>query len=119
MTKIAIQKTQGIFCLSCEAIVLIKTRYPDWYNEIQSENLKMNAYEISRHVKRDDPRLIEIIEELGDKCSKVSGEIQIAEISNDEKDWHIKDYNGLEWVSSSRVLEYSTDNKNLGRLPFE
>jgi len=50
------------------------------------------------HIKRDDSRLISVIEELGPKANGLFGELRIIEIP-DDVDWRICEYDGREWVA--------------------
>lgn len=46
---------------------------------------------------RADPRLIEVIEKLGDKANGVHAEIRIAEVP-DDIEWEFDEYDGIETV---------------------
>jgi hypothetical protein len=63
------------------------------YNQAQSEQ---TLYE--RDIERNDPALIQAIEELGDKANGRFAEIAIVEVPDDVK-WHIYEYDGLEHVA--------------------
>ena len=80
MRKIAINSTHGGFCLSDTALTILGLK-DDW------------------DVKRDDPRLIALIESMGPEA--VGGEhtsLAIVEIP-DDVNWVIKEYDGAEWVA--------------------
>ena len=47
---------------------------------------------------RSDPRLIQVVEELGSKANGRCAKLQIVEIP-DGIDWEIEEYDGQEWVS--------------------
>lgn len=60
--------------------------------------LKWDGYGL-RKIARNDPKLIEAVEQLG--IEKASGEVaklKIVEIP-DDVEWTIEQYDGLEWVS--------------------
>lgn len=60
-------------------------------------------------ISRDDPRLIECIEKLGNKINTSFSNIKIIEIPEDV-DWEIEEYDGIEWVSEKhRTWEYEGD----------
>lgn len=52
-----------------------------------------------RNIPRDDPLLIQVIEELGsDSASGDFASLQIVEIP-DDVDWQIEEYDGFEWIA--------------------
>lgn len=60
---------------------------------------KMNgAYFSERNIARDDPVLIQVIEELGDKANGAHAEISIVEVP-DNVNWQIEEYDGKEWIA--------------------
>jgi D-mannonate dehydratase len=79
--KIAVNRCYGGFSLSEEARKLLGAEYSHWFGE------------------RDDPRLIEVIEQLGvEKASGALADIEIVEIP-DDVEWQIEEYDGKEWVA--------------------
>lgn len=88
MMKIAINADYGGFGLTDEAISL--------YKKIKGlpEEDQFFWFEIAR----DDPALIQVIEELGDKASGRRSCVKIIEIP-DDVEWLIEEYDGLEWVA--------------------
>jgi len=48
-------------------------------------------------ISRDDPILVQVVEELGSKANGVLAELKIVEIP-DDVDWYVSDYNGIETV---------------------
>lgn len=96
--KIAINTSFGGFSLSRHAEFLLK-------------NMGMST---DRHdIKRDDPRLIEIIEKLGDEAS-LTGDIKVIEIPDDVKDWYIEEYDGIEWVAEGRKWTGRNEERSSG-----
>lgn len=63
------------------------------YNKIHSEN---TIYE--RDIARDDPALVQAVEELGDKANGSHAELAIVQIP-DGVNWEISEYDGREHVA--------------------
>lgn len=56
-----------------------------------------------RNIKRDDPFLVQTVEELGSEiASGEYGELKVVEIP-DGISWDIEEYDGLEWVAESHA----------------
>lgn len=51
-----------------------------------------------REIARDDPVLIQVVEELGKGADNRYSELKIVEIP-DDVEWQIEEYDGLEWVA--------------------
>lgn len=49
-------------------------------------------------IDRDDPHLIQIVEELGDAAGNKFANLEIVEIP-DDVDWEIEEYDGNEWIA--------------------
>lgn len=49
-------------------------------------------------IPRNDPILIQVVEELGDKANRFSSKLKVVEIP-DDVEWEIKEYDGAEWIS--------------------
>jgi hypothetical protein len=63
------------------------------YNELwtrQTFNVK--------DLKRDDPILVQVVEELGDEAGDSHAELTVVEIP-DDVEWTIQEYDGTEWVA--------------------
>jgi hypothetical protein len=133
MTKIVINKCYGGFGLSDEAMELYLTRkgikYYKW--ELNGHNVfttvPMNEYqfisikfqELSKEDKqkhndtlliyrgddRTDPLLVQIVDELKDKASYMFSKLEIVEVP-DDVEWHIAEYDGLEWVAENHRKWY-------------
>lgn len=63
------------------------------YNEAYS---KQTIYE--RDFERDDPVLVQVVEELGEKANGKHASLKVVEIP-DDVDWTIEEYDGNEWVA--------------------
>jgi hypothetical protein len=106
--KIVINKKHGDFLPSKEAVLLygdkkglkiiakqdevIKTITHYFLNEVKNENL-FAEWEI----KRNDPVLVEVVEQLGDLANSCYTKLKIVEVPDDVK-WYIHDYDGVEEV---------------------
>jgi hypothetical protein len=49
-------------------------------------------------IPRDDPALVQVVEELGDAAADQYAELRIAPVPDDVK-WTIEEYDGKEWVA--------------------
>jgi len=85
--KIVINKCYGGFGLSEAAERAYKELAgitdPDWYH---------------REVARDDPYLVRVVEDLGEKADGSFANLKIVEIPADVN-WEIGEYDGVEWVA--------------------
>lgn len=83
--KIVINDCYGGFCLSKKALAL--------YNERTGTVL---TYEYD--IKRNDPILVEIVEQLGEAANGDFAELKVVEIPDDVQ-WQIQEYDGDEWIA--------------------
>lgn len=87
MTKVVINRCHGGFGLSDQAEQLYKERKditdPNWYHW---------------EIPRDDPVLVQIVEEMGEDADGMYSELGIVEIPEDVN-WYVEEYDGLEWVA--------------------
>lgn len=90
--KIVINKCFGGFGLSEVA----ETRYK---NETGNENVSY------WNMKRDDPILVSIVEELGEDSWGDFAELSVVEIPNDVN-WEIEEYDGKEYIAEVRRKWY-------------
>ncbi len=106
--KIVINKCYGGFGLSEEAVLLYSKKKGLNIIVQRNKGLKINHYYLNekkdgnyfseRDIQRNDPTLIEVVEELGIKANGSCSELKIVEIPDDMK-WEIEEYDGKEWVS--------------------
>jgi hypothetical protein len=96
MKKIAINTCYGGFTLSEKALFLLK------------EKGLANTSCSCKKLERDDPRLIEVIEKLGEESSIPCGDIKIVKIPDDVKDWYIDEYDGMETIKEGRCWSGSS-----------
>jgi hypothetical protein len=84
MIKIVINRCYGGFGLSAGALAIHASRTGkelyDW------------------EIPRDDPILVEIVEELGERANGPHSILKIVEVPEDVN-WYIEEYDGLEWVA--------------------
>ena len=52
----------------------------------------------ARDLRRDDSKLVRVIEELGDEANGDYADLKIVEIP-DDVDWEIGEFDGTEWVA--------------------
>ena len=96
MIKIVINSCHGGFGLSREAV----DRYCAEKNIDPGEWISFGYYSkfYAGEILRDDPVLIQIVEELGDKANGHFAELKIVEIPNGV-DWYIEEYDGCEHIA--------------------
>lgn len=101
MRQVVINTSYGGFGLSDEAIEL--------YGKYNNLNLikQGKSYYIDddyrnnfnhRYIKRDDPILIRVVNELGDKANGKYSKLKIVEIPSDVQ-YTIEEYDGDEWIA--------------------
>lgn len=83
--KIVINDSHGGFGLSKEALAL--------YNERSGTVV---TYDIE--IKRNDPILVEIVEQLGEDAGHRFAQLKVVEIPDDVV-WGIEEYDGNEWIA--------------------
>jgi hypothetical protein len=83
--KIVINACYGGFGLSKEALALFNER-----------SGTVVAYEDK--IKRDDPILVEIVEQLGEDAGGNFAELKVVDIPDDVQ-WQVEEYYGNEWVA--------------------
>lgn len=69
------------------------------HEERQSSNATYNAQTLTpRNIPRDDPSLVQVVEELGPRASGRFATLEVVEIP-DGVSWHIEEYDGLEHIA--------------------
>jgi len=61
-------------------------------------NLKWDKFGYEYEEDRANPKLVKVVEELGDKADGSCAELKIVNIP-DNIEWTIKEYDGVEWVA--------------------
>lgn len=104
--KICINKCFGGFSLSDAAVLrygelaglnlvsIDKGYFNQWYIDSVDDEKFFSMY----NIPRDDPILIQVVEELGEASWGSAAELKIVDIP-DDVEWEIEDYDGQEWVS--------------------
>jgi hypothetical protein len=83
--KIIINTCYGGFGLSEKALAIFNER-----------SGTVNTY--GRDITRNNPILVEIVEQLGEAADGGFAELKVVEIPDDVK-WQIEEYDGNEWVA--------------------
>ena len=107
--KIVINKCYGGFGLSEEAIFLYgkkkginiikdKKKSNKLVSHYYIDDIKDGNYFSDSNIKRNDPILVEVVNELGEKADGTYSELKIVEIP-DDVEWIIEEYDGNEWVA--------------------
>lgn len=65
---------------------------------VEENNWCKEHFVNDNEIERDDPILIQVIEELGNDASGKCAELSIVEIP-DNVEWEIEEYDGIEWIS--------------------
>lgn len=91
--KIVINSCHGGFSMSEEAQKLFcqysMIEWKDWQED-------WSYYDI----ERNDQHLVRVVEKLGDGVNGRFSELKVVDIP-DEVEWHISEYDGLEWVAEN------------------
>lgn len=107
--KIVINKCYGGFGLSEEAIFLYgkkkginiikdKKKSDRLVSHYYIDDIKDGNYFSDSNIERNDPILVEVVNELGEKADGTYSELKIVEIP-DDVEWIIEEYDGNEWVA--------------------
>lgn len=65
-----------------------------YYKDHVSEDTYFSDYDIPRN----DPALVQVVEELGEDADGPSSSLKVVEVPDDVK-WQIEEYDGVEWVA--------------------
>ena len=68
----------------------------DRYLEITGIKPSKNFY--NRDIPRDDPALVQVVEEMGADADGRCAELKVVDIPDDVQ-WQIEEYDGREWVA--------------------
>ena len=107
--KIVINDCHGGFGISDEAVERYaqikgielekrKPKYPFFDNQMDYYIAGTDKMFLDRHIERDDPVLIQVVQDLQDKANDWGSALKIIDIPDDVK-WQIEEYDGLEWVA--------------------
>jgi len=105
--KIVINQCYGGFGLSEEAVRLYAKKKSLNLIVERNKRLKLNHYYLNEkkdgnyfhvnYIERNDPALVEVVNELGKKADGYCAKLKIVEIPDDFK-WTIEGYDGREWI---------------------
>lgn len=59
--------------------------------------IEWDGYGFAREIPRDDPRLVAVVEKLGEEADGLCADLEVVEIP-DDVDWEIERYDGRERV---------------------
>ena len=71
-----------------------KFSWTHWYRDVVDDD----HYWSDRDIERNDPCLVQVIEELGDAANGDHARLKIVDIP-DDVEWHVEEYDGSEWVA--------------------
>lgn len=54
----------------------------------------------SRDIERNDPLLVQVVEEMGAQADGFCAKLRIVEIPDDVQ-WHVAEYDGSEWIAEN------------------
>lgn len=109
MRKVVINKCYGGFGLSHEAIlryaeikglklIVVERRSSICPNNYYIGEEKEENFFSEYDIKRDDPALVKVVEELGEKANSWASELYVVEIPADVN-WFISEYDGWEHIA--------------------
>jgi hypothetical protein len=93
MTYYTVPLDQRVEPLSSEQWRTATTEQRMAHNDVYSSQTLHCA-----NIARDDPALVQVVEELGTDAADHYAELRIAEVPDDVK-WTIEEYDGREWVA--------------------
>ena len=101
--KIVLNGARGGFCLSAEAMQLYADRSPAVEKLVHDHDdchwvMKDGGDMWDFDVARNDPILVQVVAELGEKANGLYSQLNIVEIPNDVE-WELDEYDGREWVA--------------------
>lgn len=113
MTKIVINPNYGGYGLSFEAMMLYgKKKGVEIHAFVRGKEIFLSPEPFSgviykpiddEDIKRDDPVLVEVVEEIGNLAHYLEDKLKIVEIP-DGVEWQIEDYDGAEWVAEKHRI---------------
>lgn len=94
--KVVINTCFGGFSLSDEASYMLAEK-KGIELEVHSEFCSIMIFKNFRHLERNDPDLVAVVEILGEKANGRCADLKIVEIPDDVI-WYVNDYDGLETI---------------------
>ena len=83
-------------------------QYRDIERQVKESNdcsLFEGLYFSEREIERDDPFLVQVVEELGEKANGNCANLAVIEIP-DDVEWHIAEYDGQEHIAETHRTWY-------------
>ena len=105
--KVVINRCSGGFGLSEKAVEryfelkqwnLVKEPKKFWGPMFYKDSVSEETFFSEYSVDRSDPDLIRAVEELGEQANGMHASLQVVEIPDDVQ-WHIGEYDGVEWIA--------------------
>ena len=83
--------------------VTVYTLLEDIGDEPDKDALNSAEWFHGRDIKRDDPDLLAVFKEIGQKAAGQHAHFKIVEVP-DGVEWQIEEYDGLEWVAEKHAV---------------
>jgi len=109
MQKIVINRCHGGFSLSDEAMKLYG-KLAGWtlvaeidkygFTNFYRDSVGDGNYFGNHNIERDDPLLVQVLEQLGSKADGRYAKLKVVEVP-DGVCWTLEEYDGLEWVAET------------------
>lgn len=112
--KVVLNSCYGGFSLSEEGKELYLNKKGLKFTKEKSQYFSLVGYEYhvegnehwyERDIARDDPVLVQVVEELGQKSFGSYAELRVVEIP-DGVEWEVEEYDGKEWVAEKHRTWY-------------
>ena len=98
--KVVINQCYGGFGLSVEGVLLYEEL--GGTAEIGRSEYHGKTYFNYYSIPRNDPILVKVVEQLGDKANDKYANLVVVEVPDDAA-WHVAEYDGNEWVAEGRT----------------
>jgi hypothetical protein len=89
--KVVLNHCFGGFSLSAEAKQMLFGIAPDLFNS-------KGSFKRGEHELRADPRLVSVVEQLGDRAGGEFSRLVVVEVPAHVESWNIKEHDGLESI---------------------
>jgi hypothetical protein len=78
--------------------LMVHCVHHDYGDTVDINAVPDDAFFDKNIIPRNDPILIQVVEELGDKANRFGSKLKVVEIP-DDVEWQIEEYDGAEWIS--------------------
>lgn len=103
--KVVVNRCYGGFGLSDEAYEKYLNYKGIKYIKSSKKTFGESQYKVENgeylsyyNIERNDPYLVKVVEELGEKANGAYARLEVVEIP-DDIEWEIEEYDGNEWVA--------------------